>query len=418
MAEAPLKVGFVGCGGISRMLYAEMYAGLADIAQVVAVADLVDELAEQRRQMLIDGYLAEAYRSRVLAAAARTDQEREAHLRKTEAAEAAAKVNIRKYRHHTELLKDDEVQVMILLTSPGIRAEPVVDAAKAGRHVFSEGPMAPSVEEADAIIAAVRKAGIKYHSQCVGRYTQGMALAHLAVKSGKLGKMGNARIEMNVYRAQSYYRRWHGTFDGEGGGAVFHHGRYINESFLWVVGSPVVEVFAYSEPMLRQIEHDSLTEAVLRFENGAYGTIHVSLIAHPVADREGLRGRIEVQGHDASMLVLEKSTPAGAFTAQVSFASGDNPAAVEALKALRPQVAHIPESFLGQTYQTRLFLESIINDTEMRVPIEVPRNHVEVVRAIYKSAEEHQPVTLPLDKNDPFYSRKGRLTSGVKPPSQ
>ena len=75
-------------------------------------------------------------------------------------------------------------------------------------------------------------------------------------------------------------------------------------------------------------------------------------------------------------------------------------------------MAHIPEQ-ITQEYQTRLFLESIIDDTEPRVPIEVPRHHVELVRAIYKSAEERRPVTLPLDKEDPFYSRKGRLTHGV-----
>ena len=41
--------------------------------------------------------------------------------------------------------------------------------------------------------------------------------------------------------------------------------------------------------------------------------------------------------------------------------------------------------------------------------IEVPHHHVEVTRAIYKSAAEGQPVTLPLDKRDPFYTFEGRL---------
>ena len=55
-----------------------------------------------------------------------------------------------------------------------------------------------------------------------------------------------------------------------------------------------------------------------------------------------------------------------------------------------------------------------LNDTQPLVPIDVPRHPVEVVRAIYKSAEERQPVTLPLDKDDPFYGTTGRLTHGVK----
>ena len=54
MTDERIRVGFVGCGGISR-LYADIYASLADIAQVVAVADFVDELAEKTRTTLSEG---------------------------------------------------------------------------------------------------------------------------------------------------------------------------------------------------------------------------------------------------------------------------------------------------------------------------------------------------------------------------
>src|SRR5690606_37408057 len=107
MATERIKVGFVGCGGISRM-YADIYAGLADVAQVVAVADLVDDLAENRRQVLADAYAAEAHRARARATDTRNDEARAAELRVAEAAESAAKTPIRKYRSHEALLKDDE----------------------------------------------------------------------------------------------------------------------------------------------------------------------------------------------------------------------------------------------------------------------------------------------------------------------
>ena len=47
---------------------------------------------------------------------------------------------------------------------------------------------------------------------------------------------------------------------------------------------------------------------------------------------------------------------------------------------------------------------------EPEVPIEIPHHHVEVTRAIYKSAAGNKPVKLPLEKDDPFYSFKGRFT--------
>jgi len=95
------------------------------------------------------------------------------------------------------------------------------------------------------------------------------------------------------------------------------------------------------------------------------------------------------------------------------FGSSDTPIAVDALECLRLAVVDIPDG-ATEAYQSRLFLESVADGTGPLVPIDVPRHHVEVVRAIYKSAEEHQPETLPLDKDDPFYGVTGRLTQGVK----
>jgi len=160
--------------------------------------------------------------------------------------------------------------------------------------------------------------------------------------------------------------------------------------------------------------------AKIMIANGATGAIHASLLNH----RQPLtpEGRIEILGYDAALLVGEEYylNDAGVlggrgnyWQADTTFGSSDNPAAMKALESLRAEVGAIPER-ASEEYQSRLFLETIANDTEPLVPIDVPRHHVEVVRAIYKSAEEGQPVTLPLDKDDPFYRSTGRLTHGVK----
>jgi predicted dehydrogenase len=414
MADGKIKVGFIGCGSISR-LYTSIYGGLADMAQVVAVADLVDDLAETRRRELSEEYTAEARRSRALAAKAETKQARDRRIRRAEDADAAAGTSIRKYHSHEELLKDDEVQVVVVLTPPSVRAEPTIAAAEAGRHIFTQGPMARSVAEADAMIAAIRKAGVKFHAQCGSRYPRDMVLARRAVESGRLGQVGSARVDLSWYRAQAYYRGWHGTWDGEGGGSLYHQGRYIVDPFLWVVGSRIVEVFAYAGPVFRELEHENLSQAVVRFASGATGTIHTSLLSH----RQELTppGRIELMGRDASLLVGETYNPSRTkglsrdnfWKATTTFGSDDNPSAVEALEALRAEVSGFPEE-ATEEYQSRLFLECVANNREPIVPIETPYHHVEVTRAIYKSAEERIPVTLPLDRDDPFYTFQGRIT--------
>jgi len=156
MADERIRVGLVGCGGISR-LYGDIYASLVDIAQVVEVADMVDELAERRRNTISEAYAVEAHRARMMASESRSQEDRDSRRQKAEVAEAAAASKIRKYHIHEGLLKDDEVQV--LLTPPTIRKELTVAAVEAGRHVFTQGPMACSVEQADAMACRPQSGG-------------------------------------------------------------------------------------------------------------------------------------------------------------------------------------------------------------------------------------------------------------------
>ena len=436
MTDDRLRVGIVGCGGISR-LYTAIYADLVDMAQVVAVADNREGRADHRADALAEAYRVTAHHARLVAADTRSRETVGAlYESRARAAEASAAYNIRRYDGYESLLTDDEVQVVVLLTPPSLRATPTIAAAESGRHVFTEGPMARSVEEADAMVEAVGRAGVKFVSQAADRYPRGMSLAHKAVESGLLGPIASANVEKLEYHPQTYYefggitgvggrmhRDWMGTWEGEGGGAVFHHGRYMIDPYLWVVGSRVAEVFAYSEPMLRRIETDSLTQALVKFENGAMGSIHISLVAHRDAVSPGKRGRITIYGERASIVVNQDSirgsvvtpvaspdnlSPATVISSGVVFASDGDTEAVEGLEALRAEVDHLPEA-ASQQDQTRYFLQSILDDSDPLVPIEVSRHHVEVSRAIYKSAVERAPVRLPLAKDDPFYTFDGRL---------
>ena len=423
-----VRVGMVGCGGISRM-YCDLYAELVDVAQVVAVADPVTELAAHRAAAMRGAYAAETHVALHAALEIRAEAARERLQQRARAAAAAAAARIPHYRDHEHLLREAEVDALVVLTAPPVRREPTVAAAQARKHVFIQGPMATNLADADAMVAAVQAAGVHFHSQCGARYPRDMVLARRAVESGALGTMGSARVELNWFRGQGYYQGWHGTWDGEGGGAAFHHGRYIIDPFLWVVGSPVVELFAYAAPQLRRIETESLTQAVLRFANGATGMLHASLLNHqqPLTPE----GRFEILGHDASLLVGESYySPAAGHThgrdryweASASFGcsgagmfgSGDD-RALQRLEALRAPLAEVPAR-ATEAYQSRLFIECIATGSEPLVPIEVPRHHVELVRAMYSSAEQHRPVSLPLDPGDPFYGPAGRLSHGARRP--
>ncbi len=416
--DRKLKVGFIGCGGISR-LYTDIYAGMTDLAQVVATADLYPSLAEDRAEAIHEAYTAEAARQRALAINARDDESREAARQMAEHAQAAADNDIRTYDSHEALLKDPDVDAVAVLTTPPIRGVPVVAAARAGKHIFTEGPMAKSVQEADEILAAVEEAGVTYVSQCGGRYTRGLQHARRAIASGLMGPLAVAKIEINWYHQQSYYMGgWHGKFDTEGGGAVFHHGRYVIEPFLFALGSPIVEVTAYSGGFLREIEHDSYSLALVRYANGAVGIVQGSLLHHEHPQTE--QTRWEFVGQNASMVVthehlgwgqptvLLNSGRESVFKHTLSFGSTNTPGVLAELEALGDELDDFPEA-PSQLHQSRLWASCALEDRAVPFPQTIARQHVELTRAIYKSAATASTVRLPLDRDDPYYSFEGRL---------
>ena len=180
--------------------------------------------------------------------------------------------------------------------------------------------------------------------------------------------------------------------------------------------------------MLRQIETESLTQAVLRFANGSTGTLHASVLNHKQLHTP--EGRFEILGREASMLVNEeyyisadghsagrdhywKAITSFGSSGVGKFGDGDG-ITLQNLETLRENLNDVPIC-ASEAYQTRLFVECILNDSDPLVPIDIPRHHVEVVRAMYSSTEQHRPVTLPLDPGDPFYGT-ARLSHGVRRP--
>tara|TARA_Y100000588_G_C14266738_1_gene930277 strand:- start:1413 stop:2699 length:1287 start_codon:yes stop_codon:yes gene_type:complete len=427
----------VGCGGISSM-YTDIYAGLHQLAHVVAVADLSPELATNRAKALINAYAAEAAIERARTASACNREERVAAQTRAESAEIASTVTIKEFSHHRDLLAHMDVDAIVVLTAPSVRKEPTIDGAAAGCHVFIQGPMAQSVAEADEMIDAVTASGINFHSQVGSRYSRGMLHAQRAVSSGLMGQIALARVDLNLFRPQQYFRpgHWHGTWEGEGGTAIFHHGRYIIDPFLFVVGSPIVQVASYAGAMLRDIETDDLTLSLVEFANGSRGVIQASLLHHenPMAPTY----RIELIGSEASLVLHQEYVKPGTgrsqssdpgssssalssrnrgWEARVGFGSDHDPSLVDRLEALAGAIPDAPIN-ASEIHQSRLWLQSIITGKPMPVPIEVPRNHVELVRASYKSQEAGGvPVALPLASDDPFYTFQGRLTHGKRIPT-
>jgi len=92
-----------------------------------------------------------------------------------------------------DILDDKNVEAVMVLTPPHRHLEPVVAAAKAGKHVFCEKPMASTIEEADEMISASEANGVKLMIVFIKRFNWSFRRVKELIEEGRLGQVFEVR---------------------------------------------------------------------------------------------------------------------------------------------------------------------------------------------------------------------------------
>jgi predicted dehydrogenase len=220
-----------------------------------------------------------------LAAACRADAVR--------AGEAEAELGVPCEPSLEALLARPDVDAVCLCTPSGLHAEQAVAAARAGKHVLVEKPMALDLADADAMIAACRDAGVRLGVVLQRRTETASRALHDAIRAGELGRLVLGTATVPYFRPRSYYQSaaWRGTWALDGGGALMNQGIHLVDLLLWLMGGEAEVVGASGGVAEHQIEVEDCVVAALRFSSGARGTIAATTAAAP-----GFPHRVEVYG--------------------------------------------------------------------------------------------------------------------------
>jgi UDP-N-acetyl-2-amino-2-deoxyglucuronate dehydrogenase len=209
----------------------------------------------------------------VLAAVSDTDEAR--------ARAAGEKAGVPWFSSLDAMLGGADLDIVAVCTPSGLHPEHGVAAAKAGKHVVSEKPMALSLAGADALIAACEQAGTKLFVVKQNRLNPPVRLLKRAVDRGRFGKIFMANVTVRWQRPQEYYEaeRWRGTWKFDGG-AIMNQASHYVDLIQWLVG-PVDSVMAKTATQARRIEAEDSGAAVLKFASGAIGVIEVNVLTYP-----------------------------------------------------------------------------------------------------------------------------------------
>lgn len=260
-----IRFAIVGCGHIARK-HAEAIQNTAG-AQLVAVCDTVEE----RMQPYVEEYRVTAYSSL------------------------------------EELLKATDIDVVTICTPSGYHRDIAVQAAHAGKHVVVEKPIALTIEDADAIIEACEKNGVKLSVVHPNRFRPAVEELRKAVAAGRFGTLSHANATVRWNRNQEYYEQapWRGT-KALDGGVLMNQAIHNLDLLLWIMGD-VAEVQAFTATRAHDIETDDVAVGVVRFKNGALGVIEATVNMYPKNLEEtlsvfGTTGTVKLGGTTVSQI--------------------------------------------------------------------------------------------------------------------
>jgi UDP-N-acetyl-2-amino-2-deoxyglucuronate dehydrogenase len=118
-----------------------------------------------------------------------------------------------------DMLADPEIDAVCICTPSGLHADQAVKAARAGKHVVVEKPIALTLEDADAILAACRDNGVKLTVVHPNRFRPAITFLKEAIREGRFGTLSHLNVTVRWNRGQAYYDQapWRGTREFDGG---------------------------------------------------------------------------------------------------------------------------------------------------------------------------------------------------------
>jgi predicted dehydrogenase len=347
-----VRWGVIGCGGIASRRTIPEFVKMASKAELVSVMDISAERAEAvAKQFGIPHFCT-------------TEQ---------------------------EVLAQD-IDAVYIATPSNKHAEQTIMAAQAGKHILCEKPMAISVEEVDAMSAAIEKAGVKFMLGFCMRNNVYNRKARELVQSGKLGKMVMGRAELTCWYPP-IPGAWRQNSKVSKGGAFVDMGTHCLDILEWIMGSKVVEVTGFQDLLVHEYPTnvDDTSTILVRFENGAHGVIDnyfnlPDAAAQNALELHGTKGSIIAQG------TIGQDPTGKMFSILQPQETGYDANQVRNNEVAREEYKLEGIGLYGQMID--IFSDCILNDTEPLVPLSEGRHSMQVVEAVGRAMQEKRVVRV------------------------
>jgi predicted dehydrogenase len=295
------------------------------------------------------------------------------------------------YADNQEVIDQPAVEAVILCMPPKWHAEWAIKAAQAGKHVLCEKPMACSLAECDAMIAACKAAGVQLMVAEMKRFNPGFRKAKELLDEGVIGDIFLARYH-NSYFEPHTRQGWWTDAAISGGGEMMNELTHQVNVLRWLLG-PVTEVGCMSNHPQGPMPEDNAVVS-LRFHSNAVGVVTISWmtksynVAFPAPPEHAWDERIDLFGTEGSLCIQTPFTYWRTPIELLVYTEKGLPSFSRGWNVVRcPPTAHYVE-------QLRHFIRCIKGHDTCEVPGEEGRADLAVVLAAMQAAEKGRTITL------------------------
>jgi UDP-N-acetyl-2-amino-2-deoxyglucuronate dehydrogenase len=334
-----IRYGIVGCGHIAKKHVAAIKA--VEGAELVAVCDTNEE---RLSEFAVDG--------------------------------------VRGYADLKDMLASD-VDVVCICTPSGIHAPLTIQAAEAKKHVIVEKPMALTLEDADRMIDACEKNGVKMAVVHPNRFRPAVVELRKQLEQGAFGKIGHANATVRWNRNQAYYDQapWRGT-KAMDGGVLMNQAIHNMDLLLWMMGD-IEEISSYHATRIRNIEAEDTSVSVIRFKNGALGVLEAAVTIYP----KNLEESLSIFGEKGTAVI---GGPTANWIKEWKFEGLPDEEAQNTIRRVEQDPFGIP----GHQCIIQDMTEAVLNDRKPVVSGEEGRKALSFVIGCQLAAERNRPVRM------------------------
>jgi predicted dehydrogenase len=319
-------------------------------------------------------------------------------MAKERADKLAGEFKTKVYYTLDEMLQDPEIDVVNVALPNHLHHDAVLKCAAAGKHVLTEKPPAMSLQETDAMIAACRRAKVKFGCTVQCRVRKAIQAMKQAVDDGRFGKLLHADAIMKWYRSSEYYHSdaWRMSRKSGAGVTVQQAFHYI-DLLQYLVGPARLVQARMTNIAHPGIALEDTLLAFVDFGCGAQGVVQASTALWPGTDV-----RIELNGEHGTAIMAGEKMLTWKFRDE-----RPEDAAIRSLGSTSQATGASGAADLGHADHTVVIqdmVDAINQDREVVIPVTAVRPTLEIVLAMYQSAARNQPVALPVQDDESIWA--------------